>query len=110
RLLWYVPSYTHDPRASPLRRILGRGEEKRPDAATPDMRGDGDRIEPGQLRARRVGDERIAGERASLLGDEEGGVGGEKKAAEAAARQVIDSERGLLHGEERSEIAEPVTT
>ncbi len=90
---------THLPPLSALGCRLRRRQKERPDAAPADMGGDGDGIKPSHAGARWKKHQRVAGQPAALLGDDQRGAGRSKKTAEAAPRQHIDRKDGPFERE-----------
>ena len=90
------------PRASA--RVLRRPQQHRPDAAPAHMRGDRDRIEPRDRRARPEQHDRRAGEAAAFIRHDHLGGRRLQEMAEAAARQAVGREHPLLELHQRVEV------
>lgn len=94
------------PPAVPRRLFRGR-EKERSDAAPPDMRGDRDRIKPGERRTRRIEHQHIACEFAASFRHHQRCAFRGEKTAKATPRQDISRKDGLLDRDERGEIGRP---
>ncbi len=95
----------HRPATASARCVLGRRQQKRSDAAPADMGSHCDGVKSGDAGARRITHQRVAGELAAVLGDDQRGVWRSEEMAKASSRQQIDLEDRILDGEERPQIA-----